>query len=596
MCGITGINWSSESAVEKMNTALCHRGPDNAGVFVDEKVTLGHRRLSIIDLSPAGHMPMEGPNGTQLVFNGEIYNFQSVRSALETKGYTFTSDSDSEVLLNGYAEWGVDVLNHINGMFAFAIYDPQMQRLFIARDRLGKKPLYYYSAEGEFAFASELKAIESLGVPLTQDSSAIYDFFTYGCIPHTKTIHNEVKKLLPAHFLTCDLQTNQIQIEQYWNLANSVANERLSKQKEIELESLIEECISDRLIADVPVANFLSGGLDSSTIAYYLNKLDRTDIEQIFISLPDRDGTDDQVAQLADELQLPLHSFPVRSFDYESGLEQIVKQFDEPIADNSSVPTFLIAQTAKAHGYTVVLSGDGGDELFAGYTRYNQMKTLQRLRPLPLQWFWKLLYNIGKHTPYAFIEKIAYLLSLKDEREQYVKMHGGFTRDEKKNIFTPEFLSKFTEYNDLWLFDLYWEKELPLIKRCQFMDIHTSLSDRLLVKSDRMTMAHSLELRSPFLDYRLFEFVFKLAESAYTKRGTTKYLLRKLVANKLPEYISKKNKEGFGYNVNSYIIQRPPKYIRETAGDFLLRMKKIFYLNSLNAIEHVYEKDEKNSV
>lgn len=591
MCGIAGINWSSESAVEKMNTAICHRGPDNAGIFTNEEVSLGHRRLAIIDLSPAGHMPMLGPDGLQLVFNGEIYNFQSVRAELESKGHVFQSHSDSEVLLKGYKEWGIDLLPRINGMFAFALYDPHAHSIFIARDRLGKKPLYYYYANGKFAFASELKAIEALDLPLTRDNSAIYDFFTYGCIPHTKTVYKEVKKLLPAHSLHLNLVDNTIDIQQYWDLADSLANEKLSTEKKRELDSLLEQCIADRLIADVPVANFLSGGLDSSTIAYYLQKMGRTDIEQIFISLPGRNGTDQQVEDLATTLQLPLHAFSINEFDYKNELQNIVAHFDEPIADNSAVPTYLIAQAAKAHKYTVVLSGDGGDELFAGYTRYNQMKQLTRLNKLRLQWLWKLLYAVACVTPFTFLEKILYLCSRTDEREQYIKIHGGFTRKEKKKIFTPEFLEEFKDYNDLWLFDMYWKPELSLVKRCQFMDVHTSLPDRLLVKSDRMTMAHSLELRSPFLDYRLFETVFSLAESEYTNEETTKALLRTLMAGKLPEYISQKNKEGFGYNVNSYIIEEPPKYIRETAGDFLLRMKKIFYLNSLNAIEQQYEKD-----
>lgn len=594
MCGITGLINGSSAQITQMNDAISHRGPDSDGVWSSGNVSLGHRRLAIIDLSPAGYMPMHTETGEVLIFNGEIYNYKQIRDELQQKGYEFTSDSDSEVLLKGYHEWGTELLSRINGMFAFALYDPEARTVFIARDRIGQKPLYYYHEQNTFAFSSELKSFVEANFALTKNTTAVLDYFTYGSIPHTKSFYNEVQKLLPGHYAIYDIESNTLSIDTYWKLSDALDSKNSTPATMAALESLLEQTVQDRLIADVPVANFLSGGIDSSSIAAMLHEVGRTDIEQIFISLPGRSDTDEDVQKLADTFGFTLTSLQVEELDYEGTLPKITAQYDEPMSDNSSVPTNIICKTARESDYTVVLSGDGGDELFAGYTRYRQIRILAAINRLRLQPLWKALHSLSKRFTgkrAVQCEKIFYTLSLKDIREQYIKLHGGFTREEKKHLLTDDLLEEHSTYNDYWLFDEYWREDLPLVKRCQYFDIMTSLPDRLLVKADRMSMAHSLELRAPFLDYRLYEHIFALNQSEYVRFRTLKYLLRQIMKKRLPDYILNKSKEGFGYNYNSYIIRELPQYMKKTAPDYLLRHKKIYYLNALNSIES----NEKNS-
>ncbi|MCP5062693.1 MAG: asparagine synthase (glutamine-hydrolyzing) [Ignavibacteriae bacterium] len=572
MCGIAGFNWNDSELGYSIAKTLEHRGPDAQGVWSEDNVTLCHRRLSIIDLSEGGNQPMLYRNYV-ISFNGEIYNYKELRTNLKSKGHQFVSLSDTEVILHAYEEYGVNCLTHFNGMFAFCIYDKTKNQLFIARDRLGQKPLYFYHSKKKFIFASEIKAIKAIPHDFTIDHSAVYDYFTYGYVPAPKSYYKEINKLEAGNYLIYSLSSCEYNVKKYWSPL--IANQKVSfHDLTQELDFLLNDAINLRLRSDVPVGVFLSAGLDSTTIASRLGHENITCFNVDFA-----DGETEKVVKFCKEKNLSLKVDNIEQIDYQNSFRHIMSYFDEPFADNSSIPTYFINKTAANNGFKVMLSGDGGDELFVGYKRYKQLELFN----LPLKSLFKPFSKaLNIFQPGNKYSKALFFLSQKDIRDYYIKLKGGFVKEELNKIFTPDFLYQFRDYNAHWVFDKYWSKdELPLIKKAQIFDIFSYLPDDILVKEDRMSMANSLEARSPFLDYRIFELILQLDLSSYYN-GNLKSTLKVIQKKHLPGYIIKHKKQGFGYNHNQLIAKRTENSLTlPSAKDFLLNQKKIFYLNSL---------------
>jgi asparagine synthase (glutamine-hydrolysing) len=374
MCGIAGFTqfnhqFGDEQTLEKMGNAILHRGPDAGGVYLNDKIGFCHRRLSIIDLSESGNQPMVSHDGRYIiVFNGEIYNFLTLREELKKHNYPFKSHTDTEVLLALYERIGKDVLKKINGMFAFAIWDTAKQSLFIARDRIGKKPLYFYKQGNDIVFASELKAMLTLPeIPRTIRIDAVYDFFAYQYIPDPKTIFENIYKLEPGHYL--EITENAFSNIKYWDLSFSKKSNHSESQIKDELQLLLNECTKKRMISDVPLGAFLSGGVDSSGIVAIMAKNSKTKVTTCSIGFDNEEFNETEFAKVvADQYHTNHYELTVHQ-NVENTLEKIVSFFDEPFADPSLVPTYYVSELARQK-VTVAIAGDGGDEVFAGYQKY----------------------------------------------------------------------------------------------------------------------------------------------------------------------------------------------------------------------------------
>ncbi|AKB86162.1 asparagine synthase (glutamine-hydrolyzing) [Methanococcoides methylutens] len=583
MCGIVGFNWCDKSLVCQMMESIKNRGPDAEGFYVKDNISFGHQRLSIIDLSENGNQPLTNEDGSIIIiFNGEIYNFNELKHKLQKK-HKFKSNTDSEVIVHAYEEYGEDCVKLFNGMFAFAIYDKNKEILFLARDRLGVKPLFYYFLNGKFIFASEIKAIKKSSVQLTIDDTAIYDYFTYRYVPTPKTIFNEIKKLDAATYIVFDLKEKHLKEQKYWSLNVS---ESTYDEKEVlnTLESLIKDCINIRLISDVPIGLFLSAGLDSSTIFHFLK--DNTEINLLHVA------TNTNEVKLV--RRLSYNKAHILEVDSTKEFDEIFKYFDEPFADSSAIPTNLISNAANDNNIKVILTGDGGDELFAGYRHYSQFFTVKKIQKILPKQFKKRLRSLSFKVRISVLSKGFFVLSSNDDLEIYTKLLGGFTRDEKKMIFSKPFLEKLENYDDYWYFRKYWNDQVPLIKNLQILDINTFLKDDILVKVDRMSMKNSVEVRSPFLDYRLFEFILSTKTGIFFKNDTLKYILKLMMRDRLPDYILNMKKKGFGYPIKKVDAQNHPSNLIIDK-EYIIRNKKNAFIIGLNCDDYA-QKNKKNNL
>jgi asparagine synthase (glutamine-hydrolysing) len=533
MCGILGqIN--KEKQVDKgifdqMLETMVHRGPDGAGTYYsnDHKVALGHRRLALIDLSERAAQPMCNEDRTLwLTINGEIYNYPELRRILLQKGHKFHSDSDSEIILHGYEEWGFDVLSHLKGMFALGLWDEKKQILFLARDRFGIKPLYYYQGKNSFVFSSEIKGIvKSPDFTKEIDYSSFCDFFTYRYIPSPKTIWQKVFKIPPAHYLVLK-NDGEIVLNEYWELNT---NERIIPEKEAveRVDHLLECSIKEHILSDVPVGSFLSGGYDSSAIVYYLDRI-RHATSTFSIGFENWDESEHRYAEIVAE------KFGTRHFSKVIGqskldlLDKLVLYYDEPIADISIVPTYIVSQLAHKN-VKAVLSGEGADEIFSGYSWHKkgpgEMETWSKLHYYKDQ----LLSSNKKFSvdDYGSAMAMGFFGDLELEQLLNFDLHNDIPAD------------------SLWFYRQHYRNELSPVKRFQYLDVKTFMGELVLTKIDRASMANSLEVRVPYLDHELVEFVFGLSEKVYIKKDVQKFLLRENISNNLPAVIMDRNKQGF---------------------------------------------------
>jgi asparagine synthase (glutamine-hydrolysing) len=575
-----------------MRDTLTHRGPDDSGEFIRPLndggpfVFFGHRRLSIIDLT-GGHQPLSNENGKIWVtFNGEIYNFRELKKRLEGLGHQFQTNSDTEVIANAYEEYGENCLRHFNGMFAIGIWDESRKRLFLARDRLGKKPLYYSLVNDTFLFASELKAF--LAYPCFSRkvdplSFMKYLFFEYVPSPHT--IFSDAKKLPPASYLTW--QERGVEIKEYWSPFDSENKEKNLSEPEVEsrMIELLKQSVKRRLISDVPLGVFLSGGIDSSAITAFAQEEAQRKIKTFSIGFEDPSFDESKYARLASKyLETDHHEQTMTPTDLLNLVPNLPDILDEPMADASILPTYLLSKFTRRY-VTVALGGDGGDELFAGYPTYLAHKIarpyerfLGNLNPI-VSLLGNLLPVSDDNISFDFkVKKFLSGIGYPDGIRNSVWL-GSFSFPELKKVLSPDMNTQFNQARLAEEITSY-ERGFPLKDKTtllQYLDLKLYLQDDILVKVDRASMACSLEVRAPFLDHELVEFVMNLPSSLKLRPFTTKYMLKKATKKFLPKEIIQRGKKGFGVPIAKWV--KGP--LRELFGDLLAhnRIKKEGFFN-----------------
>jgi asparagine synthase (glutamine-hydrolysing) len=554
MCGIAGIIEvksgapPDRGALERMASVLSHRGPDDQGIAVIGEAGLAHRRLSIIDLS-GGHQPMEGAPGLTLVFNGEIYNFLEVRRELEAAGHAFATRSDTEVLLKAYAAWGPDCVERLNGMYAFAIWDAPRRRLFAARDRLGKKPFYYALTPERFVFGSELKAVLAApGVPRDVDPGAVDEFLSRYYVRGARTILRGVAKLPPAHWLT--LEAGRLTVRRYWRPTFRPEDPPRREEEYLEeLEGLFRDAVRRRLISDVPLGAFLSGGVDSSAVVAMMAAEGGPRVKTFTVGFDEAGYSEIEDARaVARHLGTDHHEETVRP-DAMAILPDLVWHYDEPFGDSSMVPTWYVCRMARRH-VTVALSGDGGDELFAGYTRYQRALEDRRMDWIPESLKRRVLAPLAEALPAGAPARNRIYAAA-----HHSVLTGGYDLGLypyiKSWLYAPAMRAEVTNGGNggtstlpagLTRADL---EPIDLVSRLQWIDTLAYLPDDILTKVDRASMAHSLEARAPLLDYTLVDFMARVPSNLKLRDGVSKRLFRKLLAKHLPERVFTKRKQGF---------------------------------------------------
>jgi len=581
MCGICGkLNFNKDEPVDpglirQMCQILSHRGPDDEGIYVQKNCGLGHRRLSIIDLTAAGHQPMCNEDGTiWIVFNGEIYNFLELRKSLAAKGHRFISSTDTETILHLYEEEGTDCLKKLRGMFAFAIYDEKNGRLFLARDRVGKKPLVYAVKDTSLIFASEIKAI--LLDPAIQrevDVTVLHHYLTYEYCPSPLSIFKGINKLPPAHFLIWE--QGKVRIERYWDLRY---REKLTLSSEEEygerFKELFEESVRIRLMSDVPLGAFLSGGIDSSATVAFMSTLTSRPVKTFSIGFEEEEYNELPYARIAAErFKTDHHEFMVKP-DAVEILPKLVYYYNEPFADSSAIPTYYVSKLTRKH-VTVALNGDGGDESFAGYERYIADRLAGYYQMVPALLREKIIRRIVEALPHAenrrnFFRRLKrFVRGISEQPERrYVRWICFFDNEMKDDIYSNEFreLNKGTDSVDL-IVRWYGKADgKSFLDRTLFVDVMSYLPEDLLVKVDIASMANSLEARSPFLDHKLMEFAASLPSSLKLNGIVTKYLLKESLRGILPEEILQRKKMGFGVPIDCWFRGE----LKEMAFDTLL--------------------------
>ena len=573
MCGICGIyNFRKEEKVEKddleiMVNTLAHRGLDDSGVFIDSNIGLGHRRLSIIDLSDAGHQPMFYED-LIIVFNGEIYNFQEEREKLIQEGYKFKSRTDTEVILALYKKYGKNCLNHLRGMFAFAIWDEKNKTLFCARDRFGKKPFKYYFDGENFIFASELKAILSLKkIKREIDWEAIDDYLILQYVPHPKTGFKNIFKLPQANYL--EIKNNKIKIERYWDLNYSNKLD-LTEQKWCEkLENKFDESVKLRMISDVPLGAFLSGGVDSSAIVAFMSKYaDR--VKTFSIGFKEKKYNELNFAGIvAKKYNTDHHELIIEPKNI-SLIKKLVYQYEEPYADPSQLSTFLLAEFAKKY-VTVALNGDGGDENFGGYDKYEKHLIAKYLQILPFKnQSAKVVKFIDKNIYSSFLLYKTNLF-LKTLNQKVWQRHLNYTHYfdtyAKENFYTDDFKEKLKKHSTFEFFKELMKNKtnLEYLDQIFYLDFNSYVPDNLMVKVDIATMANSLESRSPLLDHEFVELVAKIPRNLKIRkiREERKYIFKKMLKKYLPNKILYRKKMGFGLPIDDWFRNDLKNYIEE---------------------------------
>ena len=562
MCGICGIvDYRTNSPVEetvlkKMCTDMIHRGPDDEGIFIKNdspSVGLGHRRLSIIDLYRAGHQPMANEDGRiWLVFNGEIYNYKELRGRLVDKGHIFKSNADSEVIIHLYEDYGKDCVKYLRGFFAFAVWDETKKLLLLARDRVGKKPLIYYHDEKNLCFASEFFALFANGLVKKEiNYEAIHYYLTFGYIPAPLTIYENVFKLPPAHLLI--LEEREITLEQYWRLDYSNKINISEHDAAEEILRLIKEAVKIRLYSDVPLGAFLSGGIDSSTVVALMSQLSGAKVKTFSIGFKEQDYSELEYARtIAKRFNTEHNEFIVEPKALEI-LPSLVEHYGEPYADSSCIPTYYVARETRKY-VTVALNGDGGDELFAGYERYQAMLISEVYQKFP-NFTKNIISNLFRNLPDSTnsknrLRKIRRFFEAVNlaRNQRYLRWVGIFSDDLRDSLYSEDFKKKIQGNDPLnWLLPyLNHPNGLGLLDRLLMTDTNTYLPNDLLVKVDIASMANSLEGRSPFLDHRLMEFVARLPSEYKMKRFIKKYILKKAIKGLVPEKNVHRRKMGFG--------------------------------------------------
>ncbi len=562
MCGICGVVGPAASAelVDQMCGRIVHRGPDDQGIWAQPGVALGMRRLSIIDVA-GGHQPMSNEDGTVwIVFNGEIYNYLEVRRDLEQRGHRFATRSDTEVMVHGWEEWGEASVEHLRGMFAYALWDMRSGTLFLARDRLGKKPLYYTTVNGSLFFGSEIKSIlVHPEVPREVNVVALDAYLTYRYVPGSMTMFEGVQKLLPGQTLTW--RDGHKSLRKYWQPRYEAHQPAASEEEYIERTTeLLRESVRIRLMSEVPLGAFLSGGLDSSVVVGLMAGLMDQPVKTFSVGFGEG-GDIDEVAHarlVANHFGTDHHEITVKANAAEL-LPKLIWHMDEPVADSAAIPTFLISEVARKK-VTVVLTGEGSDELFAGYPRYygDRLLSMVEFLPHPAR---KPLAAAGHFFPSTSDRRFiryahrALRAAGQSRAERYRNWMSVFSAAEKEALYTPLLRGVLGQGQQIHPGEpvLVSESQRDFLHTMLEYDVLGWLPEDLLMKVDKMGMAASIEARMPFLDHVLFEYVAGMPEEMKLRGRTSKYILRQMAKDLLPERIRQRKKHGFDVPVNRWL-------------------------------------------
>ncbi|HJS89285.1 MAG TPA: asparagine synthase (glutamine-hydrolyzing) [Steroidobacteraceae bacterium] len=554
MCGICGFNWSDERLIEKMKARLVHRGPDDHGSYVAEGVSLGHRRLSIVDLSDAGRQPLSNEDGTVwITFNGEIYNHLELRSRLEAKGHVFRSRSDTEAIVHAYEEYGLEFARHLTGMFALAIWDATRRRLVLARDRLGLKPLYYAFSQGRLRFASEIKALlADPTLPRALHRQGLLELLGYEFVPAPATLFAGIHKLLPGCLLT--LEGGRARLSRYWSLERQEA-----AASEEALAQLLERSCAEHTMSDVPLGAFLSGGIDSSTIVSFLSRTLPSGVQTFALGYREASFSEFEYARrVAEHFHTRHTELLVRPVDA-AAIQRSVWHLDEPTTDPSNLPFMLICAEARRY-VKVCLSGDGGDELLMGYDRFRASKANFWLERLPLPQRQRLYRAAVASLPDNELKKglsnvIKRFLqgALLSADGEHLRWQYFSDPAQTAALLKPEALRDLD--TDPFAPVKRWSSQAPRERgaREQYVELNTVLPDSVLMKVDKMSMACGLEVRPPFLDHRVVEYCYSLPTSAKLHGLTTKWLLKQAMRERLPPGIAMRPKQGFSIPMKNWI-------------------------------------------
>jgi asparagine synthase (glutamine-hydrolysing) len=597
MCGIAGyISLNNDFTQQQLKDAAAvihHRGPDADGFYFspDNKIGFAHRRLSILDLSNAANQPMLSADGRYcIVFNGEVYNFSELKQQLKDKGASLKTTSDTEVIIELFAQQGASCFAKMNGMFAFAIHDKQKNTVTICRDHVGIKPLFYYLDDQSFVFASELKAIKKiLGNKLSVCNEAIPYFLHLGFIPEPLTIYNSTYKFPSAHYAEINLEKKSIDVspKAFWKLEDTITtvvtkDESAAKK---ELNELLHDAIQKQLISDVPIGTFLSGGIDSSLVTAIASKVNGSNkIKTFSIAIDDGKYNESKFAkQVANHLKTEHHEFAVKEKEVMELVDKLIPAYDEPFADSSSFPTMMVSRLARKH-VTVALSGDGGDELFHGYGMYQWAKRLSNplasITKAPLYAASKLMGNryqrAGNLYDYTNSENIiTHIFS----QEQYY-----FKQNELASLLTNTGFD-FSRMNKL----PGTTRKLSATEKQSFWDFNHYLKDDLLVKVDRASMQYSLESRVPLLDYRLVEFAYNLSANLKIKDGTMKYLLKEVLYDHVPKEIFNRPKWGFAIPLDKWLSTDLKYLLDKYTSQVMIEKYNVIKYDSVKKIKEQYK-------
>lgn len=558
MCGIAGFFHfdsrltADSSVVKKMTDVIAHRGPDGSGCYTKGPVALGHRRLSIIDLSAAADQPMFSEDRSiAIVFNGEIYNYIELREELVKAGYRFNTQSDTEVIINAYKHWGIDCQNRLNGMWSFALWDENKKQLFLTRDRIGEKPLFYSVYDHSLIFGSEIKSIFTYGVPEIPNEELTEIYLTLGFIPAPYSFFKNIKKLKAGHCLV--ISGSDVKEIKYWDLpeideGNMQSNKAFVYQQ---FETLFTDSLKIRMRSDAPFGAFLSGGLDSSTIVALMAEYSNYPVQTFTIGFKEKEFDERHLAKLvADKFATRHHEYLVQPESFDEALQKVVHHYDEPFGDSSAIPTGHVSRFAASNNVKMVLTGDGGDESLSGYTTYQGEKFSARYQKLP-GW-------VRKHFPAAvsaistpFRGSIRYKLNRVQDVCKLANLDFETRYLNKVASIEMETIKKLTKGQDVIPVEDFLKDTLsgctyrdPFYK-LMFMNLKLTLPDDMLVKVDRMSMAYSLETRAPFLDYRLIEFMVGVDKQVKMQGYERKSILKNTLARKLPAPLLSASKKGF---------------------------------------------------
>jgi len=599
MCGIAGAVWNDASkaveqpTLQRMIDVLCHRGPDGEGTYLAEMhvsdtktetgVALGHRRLAIIDVA-GGKQPLCNEDGSVwVIFNGEIYNFRHLRRRLEDAGHHFRTQTDTEVLVHLYEDEGPGLLAHLNGMFAVALWDANRQQLLLARDRLGKKPLVYRQEPGRLLFGSELKALLQVpGVPREIDPLALDEYLTYQYVPHPWTIFRGIAKLPPGHYALW--RDGRLEVRPYWQPDFNVENDRPAAQYARQLRELLTSAVELRLQSEVPLGAFLSGGIDSTIIVGLMSQLLDKPVRTFSIGFPIREFDETHYAREVAERFGTIHEeFQVRP-DAMEVLPRLVWHYDEPFADSSAVPTWYVSQRTRQH-VTVALTGDGGDELFAGYPRYLAVWLAEGFDRLPsvvrqmcAGSYWQRLPSGTRQKSLLrrwkrFVEMLNRLPS-----ERYLEWIAIFGQARREALYSDALAAALSEADPSQFLTAALARcnRRDSVTAFSLADLLTYLPGDLMAKVDIASMAHGLECRQPFLDYRVVELAAQMPGHLKFRRGRGKWILREAFGDLLPEAIQRRSKMGFGVPLDHWFRHELKDYVREVLLDRHTRERGYF--------------------